>query len=81
MNKEGIIKKIESTAHAEFNKSEFKDNNHIYRCIKEGIFLFNTNINDKESSFQGTNIRITKYSGNFPECFIRFNEELLKLQD
>ena len=76
-----IVNKIESTAHAEVNKTEFKDGNYIYRCMKEGMFLFNINHNDKESSFQGTKITLTKYSGNFPECFIRFNEELLKLQD
>lgn len=81
MNKEGIVNKIESNAHAEVNKTEFKDGNYIYRCMKEGMFLFNINHNDKESSFQGTKITLTKYSGNFPECFIRFNEELLKLQD
>ena len=79
MNKEGIIKKIESFAHTEVNKTEFKDINHIYKCIKEGIFLFNKN--SKDTSFQGDNITLTKYTGNFPECFIRFNEELLKLQD
>jgi len=42
-NVEGIINKISSFQHSEFDKKEFKDMNKIKEKIKEGKDIFNRN--------------------------------------
>jgi beta-1,4-mannosyl-glycoprotein beta-1,4-N-acetylglucosaminyltransferase len=38
--KERIVKKLESYSHSELNKPEFKTDEHITRCLDEGLDLF-----------------------------------------
>jgi beta-1,4-mannosyl-glycoprotein beta-1,4-N-acetylglucosaminyltransferase len=79
-DKDGIIRKLNSFAHSEFNNSNYKDPLHVYKCIKEGIFLFNLT-SDKKMSHHGNTVQITKYTGSFPPPFYSFNEYILKLQE
>jgi len=46
---EDIKKKIESFAHSEFNKEEFKNLQKIERCIKNGTDLYNRNLTFKKT--------------------------------
>lgn len=79
-DKEGIIRKLESFSHSEFNNSIYKDPMRIYKCIKEGIFLFNLNP-DNKMIHHGNIVQPTKYTGSFPPPFYLFNEYILKLQE
>jgi len=72
MNKEYIIKKIESFAHAEFNSNKYKNIEYIYNCIKDGEFLFKDMMN----------VNIQKYTEkDFPSEFYKFNDYIISLQE
>ena len=72
MNKEGILQKLESFAHSEFNSSNYKDINNIYDCIQQGKLLFK-NMNEC--------VNIKKYiEKDFPQEFFSFNDYIINLQ-
>jgi len=72
MNKESIIRKIESFSHTECNSEKYKNIDNVYDCIKNGKFLFKDMMA----------VTITKYTEkDFPPEFYKFNDHIISLQE
>jgi beta-1,4-mannosyl-glycoprotein beta-1,4-N-acetylglucosaminyltransferase len=67
---ESIRKKLDSYAHTEFNTSEVKSEEHLLKCISEGIPYF-----EKMFKFDDKNNRFTKKDLSFLPDYVQFNIE------
>lgn len=62
---EKILKKIDSTAHTEFNSDEFKNIDHINKSMKYGSDIFK----------RGKSFKIVDLEGNGPDCISFFTKK------
>ena len=70
MSTNEIRRKIESFAHTEVNKDEYKDLNNIRESIAQG-----------RDVFKRYNVNISRNTNfDFPDVVLRFHEEIMKLQ-
>jgi beta-1,4-mannosyl-glycoprotein beta-1,4-N-acetylglucosaminyltransferase len=63
-----IRKKLESYAHAEFNREDIKSDEHLIKCMSEGIPFF-----EKVFSFHGSPVRYSKKEIDFLPDYVKFN--------
>lgn len=70
---EAIRKKLASYAHVEFNTPELRSDEHLLKCMDEGIPYF-----EKLFNFQKDPVRYTKRDISFLPAYIQFNLDRFK---
>lgn len=63
MNYQDLTRKIESFAHRECDKHEYKDDGELIHCIQNGKDLFKRGVTED----------LIAFSGLLPECFLQFS--------
>ena len=74
MSIEDIVRKIESFAHREFNKAEFKSREHVEMCIREGKDMY---LRENARLYDAMSDTLEFF---LPEGWEEFQQTLLQIQ-